>query len=310
MKLLTKQLGDSAIFKDLIVSNKLKSKLGNINFEEATVDHREISSEISTIERRMKHPTRMPVLNLYEQNKVIVINDKKLDLPSYLSVMAMQNREGEDKVLVDISRHTTKTKNITPIALFGLLQDALIIDEFKNEWNKYSGNVAFMSLSAIVYARLSVKILDKLYSVNLEPVNSDFYSYLFAKFFLLNMAGRSKSSTTDSIAHKACFNETSLKLLQEKEAEIQETNMYDSLVLMFQAVNQSPSYNVKFRSYFENFIRMYGDSTVLAMDYLPAFYQMIFSAAAGSNLAKDFIIERTIGDALLNKCYSSFSRLI
>lgn len=306
-----RNLKSSAVFNNLIMSDKLNSKLNSINFKEVIVPASDIASEMSTIERRVKHPTRIPIMDLYSKGKFIIINDRELDLPTYLSTIAMKGKNNEDFVLVDISKFTTSSKSISSGTLYALLQNAMITYKFNEDWNRLTSNASFIDLSANIYSQLSMKVLDKLYSINLQTVEADFVAFLLAKFFLINMAERNHSSTTDGIAHKACFNETNLHLIKEKEDALNtDGNLYKDLMSLFQALNSLPEYNIKFRSYFENFVRMYGDSTVMAMDYLPAFYQMIFSVAVTGSLNKEYTIEKAVGKPAILKCYSTFSRIV
>jgi len=54
---------------------------------------------------------------------------------------------------------------------------------------------------------------------------------------------------------------------------------------------------------------MYGESTLLAMDYLPAFLNMIFASIVGGNLNKEYIIDSVAGKTN-NKAFMEFSKLI
>ena len=55
---------------------------------------------------------------------------------------------------------------------------------------------------------------------------------------------------------------------------------------------------------------MYGESTALSLDYLPAFYQTIFSAAVSSTINKEFAIINTISVSTLTKAFANFTKLM
>ena len=55
---------------------------------------------------------------------------------------------------------------------------------------------------------------------------------------------------------------------------------------------------------------MYGESATLALDYLPAFYQTIFSAAVSATLNKEFAIINTISSPVLVKAFANFTKLM
>lgn len=308
---MAKRLIDSSVYKNLIASDKLEAKLRQIDFSKVNETKSMVSSEVNTIDTRIKYPTKNRIIELYNNNKIIIINDKEIGIPSYLSTLVMQSSTKEFKILSDISKLTTKSKNISVSTLFGVLQNAMIAYELNYDWDKYTSNPQLMISSAIIYSSLNLKIIDKLNSINSNSIESDFLAFLFAKFFLINMVGRVESAVTDSIAHSACFNDTTLKILQDKEKNLNlNGELYKDIIHLIQSISSLPEHKIKFRTFFENYIRMFGDSTVLAIDYLPAFYQMIFSVAVASNLNKEFAIEKTVSRQLITKCYSEFSRLI
>ena len=59
----------------------------------------------------------------------------------------------------------------------------------------------------------------------------------------------------------------------------------------------------------ENFTRMYGEGSLLALDYLPSFIQCICGAAIGGGLNKDYMYESVAGKIIQN-LYLTISKLV
>ena len=54
---------------------------------------------------------------------------------------------------------------------------------------------------------------------------------------------------------------------------------------------------------------MYGEGSLLALDYLPSFIQMISSSVIGGNLVKDYFIDSVSGKSN-NKIYVQFCSIL
>lgn len=307
---MTKRLKDSVLFGETLYSDKIKQSMRRIDFNNA-VRISDIQPELSVIEKRINQPTKFKILDLLYDGKIILIKDNLLDFPIYLSNLTFKNSNKETKSLVILNKYS-KTNNIVnnPTVLYGLLQNALIGYELENNWEKYKNNDGLMIHSAIAYSRLMSKIMDKLYSANLDLIYSDFLSFVFAKFFLLHMVGREDNDATDAMAYRAVFNKTSLSTIKSREVALDVDSLYLNIITLFNTLSSIPGQKIRFRTFLEHYIKMYGESTALSLDYLPAFYQTIFSAAVSSTINKEFAIINTISVSTLAKAFANFTKLM
>lgn len=307
---MTKTLKDSHVFNNLVVSDKLRSSLKKINVLRDRVPSVDLDADLAVIEKRATYPLKVAILEALQAGHICPVLNPDLGLPKYLNVLPFRDVDGKKKVIADFTKYAS-SKRISPAVntTFGILQNALISYKLDTDWDLYTSNAVLMVDSAVVYSRLATKVLDKLYSVNLDPFESDFISFILAKFFLLTVAGKPNSRLIDEAAHVACFNQTSLKLIKEREEDYDTDLLYESIITLFSSLNQSPRYNIKFRSFFENYVRMYGETTIMAIDYLPGFYHMIMSTVTASGIVKEFAVENVIGRQTLTKIYATFSRL-
>ena len=164
--------------------------------------------------------------------------------------------------------------------------------------------------SCIAYCKLAGKILDKLFAINIDPFRMDLLYFLLAKFFLINLCDRSNNETVDNIAYNSCcLNGSSLNLIKEEELNLNK-NLYQDIFKFFNTITSINSLStLNIRTFIENWTRMYGESTLLALDYLPSFLSFIYGTAINANIAKDYIVENTAGKAILES-YIEFGKLL
>lgn len=298
------------LFKNLIASTTLSTKLVKISQTEDRVPEADVASELLVIDRRLNYLTKYPVLDAYRSGKINLVVNKEQTVPNYLAVLPYQDHKKVTRTMVNLTSYTNKSGSINSNAqFFALMQNGVITQALATNWGRFTHNTELMRTSALVYSRLVNRVLDKLYSNNIDDMESDFTGFLFAKFFLLGIAGKAEGDLIDSLAYKAAFNKTSFQLIKERENEIGgEDLIYTDIFTLFTQLNTSEKHRIKIRTFIENFVRMYGESTILAIDYLPSFYHAIFSSQVNGNLAKDYIIENTSPD--ITSCYVAFSKLL
>lgn len=308
-KSMTKTLKDSEMFKQFINSSKLKGDLSRINFTTDLIDRSKISDGMSAIEKRLSYPGKMKVLELANPNKgkfYLVTNDK-LSIPSYLSVMPMSN--GKDvHVIVNLTNFIKRNGDIAVPTLYALLQNGLISYELITVWEKYTSKPVLMTHSLQVYVDMMMKVLDKLYGISSKQLEGDLVRFMLGKFFLLYMAGKSDNPQTNSMALKAMTGGTSPAAVERMESELP-GDPYVNIFTLFETIGSQFEYEISIRSIVENYARMYGDNSILSMDYLPSFYQTVFSSVVSGNIVKDYIIEN-VTKKTLTKLYSEFFQYV
>lgn len=306
-----KRLSDSVVFTKLVNNPDLinKMKLVTSNTDINILTPSDLPNEFNSIERRINYSTKGAILDKVKKGIIIIYEDEKTKIPTYLNTIPGRGINGDINIYTNVVRYRTRSGEIYPKTLFALLQNSLIMYELMKNWTKYTNNLDLMKLSSFIYSRMTTKILDKVFALDLDNFNSDFMSYIFAKFFLVNMCERTDNELNSQLAYKCCFNKSSFQLIQEFEQELPDTR-FDSIFELIDSLKLiSAVKTLNVRTFVENFVRMYGESSLLALDYLPSFYQSIFSAAIGGNLGKDYMFESVCGSQI-NKAYITFSKIV
>jgi len=306
-----KKLSDSVVFSKLINNKELITKMKTIATSNSVkcLGTGDLPNEFNSIERRINYSTKGPVMDKYLKGNIKLIDEPSFRLPSYITTIPGVGVNGDICVYCNVNRYKSRSGEIYPKKLFALMQNALINYELLKNWNKYTNNLELMKQSCFIYSRIVTKVLDKVFALDLNAFNSDFMSYIFAKFFLVNMCERTNNELNTQIAYSCCFNKSSLKLIEEFEMELPDTK-FDSifdLIESLQVIAAVKSINV--RTFIENFVRMYGEGALMFLDYLPSFYQVIFSSTIGGDLVKDYMFESVCG-SMITKSFTTFSKII
>lgn len=293
-------LNESELYRQL---NLDVTKLTKQIKSEHLVGQEQLSDSFSIIRTRINQASKNEVVDKLENGEIILLNSKEVKLPNFMPVLNIQG----NKALVNITPYIKSNMNITPNTLFGLAQAGLINIKVKKEANKIRNNAKLLIYSSQIYSRLTSKVMDKLYATNINKNDSDLISYMLAKFFLVSIIGRTNDEVTEQIAYKSCHNRTDFALIKEMENKFDGHASMLNIFSLFKEFKKHPNFN-KFssRSFIENFTKMYGETSILAIDHLPSFYTMIFSAYVNAGINKEFIILNAINDKIIINCYRSF----
>lgn len=315
-----KTLNDSTIFKELINGNKIRNTIKNVNILRDQIDNSRLTEQLMTIDKKYNFPLKHEVLNNLNTGKIKIIRNDDNAFPRYLNtVVKKENGVGNSLIsIVDITNFSTISRDnnsvsIQPKQLYALLQNATITLSLVNNWDRFVYNTSLVQWSSISYSKIVCKILDKMMGINISEERSDLVHYLVAKFFLRGVLGLPDAVSLDSIAIMSTYNGNTYEYLKEMEMNMltsYEGNPYDNIITFFKFLsNLETMKRLSFRTFMEQYLRMYGESTMLSLDYFPAFISMIFSTSVSSGLSKEYMIDFVGGKSNI-KIISEFSKLI
>lgn len=306
-----KKITDSFVFNQLLKNENVKNSIKNLVIARDRIDTNAIDEQLLIISKKMRFAGKDTVADLVNNNKIIPLYNPNLSLPKYLNSFLKLDQSGMPVALVDLTNFSRVSSegisDIYPKTLFALLQNGAITYELNNNWNRYTTNINIVKNSSIIYSKIVGKVLDKLYAIKIDSFRSDLIHFLLAKFFIINLCDRLATDNTDRIAYMSCFNESSFDLIVA-EASSFSVEAFNSLDGFIKELSKFGMKNLNIRSFIENYARMYGETTLLSLDYLPAFLGMIFGVAINGNLAKDYIIEGLCGKQI-ELLYPEFFKL-
>jgi hypothetical protein len=226
----------------------------------------------------------------------------------------LYNNNGKAVSLVNLTIYGSKDRdgnfNIDTRQLFAILQTGSILLGCFEKWNAITMNQTVSKLGSQLYSKIFTKVLDKMFAVNLDPIKADKINFITAKFFLLNVLGKSNSETVTNLAYSVCQNNTTRATILAFEAGLPQT-MYNRLDDFIQAISLHVDgcHSLTVRTFLDSYIKMYGMSAIFALEYFPFFCHMLFSVAVGAHLNSEYLIENLIGKDL-DKFYNEVSNII
>jgi hypothetical protein len=161
-------------------------------------------------------------------------------------------------------------------------------------------------LGALIYSRMFVKILDRMFAVNYNPIVADKLKYIAAKFYMLNLLERSESDTVNNIAYSTCTNGTTRHTIDEFNAEFPTVayQRLDSFITQIQIYFANLS-SLTVRTFLDTSFKMYHPAIMFAWEYFPMFVHVVASVVIGAHLVNDGTLETVIGKEA-DKFYNDF----
>lgn len=314
-----KTLGQSYLFQEIVKNDKCMNAIKNLNISNA-IDLNRLHDVLSTIDMRVRSILKDDVLTMLKNDKIILLNTDRSDrLPRYLTTISKKsnNTSKNYDYYVELSyniRNVNKnTGNIDIFAtdLYTLLESAYINFCLQNAWNQVANNMNIMLWGSRAYSRLMGKILDKQYAVYYESSKRDVVHFMLAKFFIMNMCGYEDITETviDNIAVRQSV-ELKLPDIKAILGNTEKSNTYDNIYNLFECMKQIHGLQkLNIRSFVENYVRMYGESSLMSIDYLPAFLYMIHGTLQNSSIYRSYVIN-TVVEREASKLVIEFGKLV
>lgn len=276
-----------------------------------SVQKEEILEQINVIQRRFKYVSKNLVIDELEKGNIIPVFNETSKIPVFIPPWLIQ--EGNTiKSVVDISGYSKKDgdyQNISNKHLFALLQNALVINKLFYNENKILMNVTITKALTKIYTRMVLRVFDRLYSLNLDPLRADQCAYMVGKFFQIYLMGKTDNETTRAIAFDCCKNETPRFVIDKIESEF--SINYESFPDFLTDIsdNVSKISLLTIRKFIETWSGMYGETTMFASESFHCFLCSIFSANVSAGINNESVIN-SLAAKNIQDAYLEFFRLI
>lgn len=309
-----KLLKDTFLFEYLDKSIGLKGKMTSYQSVLDDLPADLLEEDLRTIQRRFNFPTKNKVISDLSASRIVpVLNRERISLPASLPAYLMV-RNGRPTAIVNFTPYVNKNAEGTelygdPRQMFALMQTGTILMGCYEKWNTIAANQEICKTGCLIYAKLLAKVIDKLYATNLDPFKSDKVRYIAAKFFLVNLLGKPNSDTVRNIASTVCKTMTAnaVEAFDQSLPEHGFDNLEELIDLI--SVHIEGCSSLEIRTFVRVWTQMYQPSTLLATEYLPYFFHMIFSVSVGAHLNNEVVIDSLLGKDI-DKLYNAVSNII
>ena len=309
-----KRLTDTFLFDMIDKKNNVKDKLVNVSIQNDAVSEEDLDDNIRIIKRRFNHLLKSKMIKDFEGNDIIVVYnpDTLIEIPTAFPSW-LYNNDGNVTSIVNITKYASMSRegilDIDNRTLFALMQSGTISRELYFNWNKVNMNMEVLKLSSKIYTQLFSKVLDKLYGIGLNELHADQLNYVVSKFFLIHLMEKGKTQLVDDLAYNNCFNGSTKAGISDVDANFPD-DAYDSLERFIEVISEELNglSKLNMRTFLHEWMIMFGESTIMALEYVPALFTMVFSSMISAHINKEYIIENVVGNDTV-KLYNKISNL-
>jgi len=287
----------------------------NMESEINHLDLKDLAYFIDLIDRRFNFAMKSSVLADLKNGFIIpVFNKKNIGLPTYIPCMG--TFKGRDAVIFANLTHygflnKSKSFEIDTKKLFSILQTSYLLRQLVTiPWKKVSLNLTIMKAGSYIYSLMFSKLLDKMFALNIDPIQFDSARYLASKFFLINVLD--KGSEGMNVIDGISMNNTLGYLTKNTVTNFNFDNMdnFVNLDVFLQSLNNINNIrNLNTRIFLQEWIKMYGEGSLMALEYFPFFLHTVFSTYLSANMVNDFIIDPLVGKDI-SSLYTEMTKIL
>ena len=256
----------------------------------------ELEEQFILIKKYVKSALKIKVLKEVEDNNIRLLYAPD-DINKITSLPFIMSVEGGDligNVIVSSfgNRRQDGVVNVDYRKLYTLMESAFIAKRFLSNYNKYRNNMILVGASSM-YASMFVKPLNKKFNVHLDRNRENTIMFLAAKFYLKNLLGIQNEDIVFNTAMKACKTPNPL-ILKEADVVIDD-EAYKDLGTFLNALKEDKLNiglkNLTNRGYLEEYISLYGGSTVFGLEMLPYWLYIVNASISSMGLVNNFALE-------------------
>lgn len=256
----------------------------------------ELEEQFILIKKYVKSALKIKVLKEVEDNNIRLLYAPD-DINKITSLPFIMSVEGGDligNVIVSSfgNRRQDGVVNVDYRKLYTLMESAFIAKRFLSNYNKYRNNMILVGASSM-YASMFVKPLNKKFNVHLDRNRENTIMFLAAKFYLKNLLGIQNEDIVFNTAMKACKTPNPL-ILKEADVVIDD-EAYKDLGTFLNALKEDNLNiglkNLTNRGYLEEYISLYGGSTVFGLEMLPYWLYVVNASISSMGLVNNFALE-------------------
>jgi hypothetical protein len=303
-----KTLNDTFIFN--YYDKNLKSNIIKFIDSADEISYEDLKDDLYEIDKRFSFSLKPQIMTDLKSGKITPIynNSANLRMPSSIPAI-LTIKEGKLRCFVNLNNYATKNKEgkitIDTGKLFVLLQAGEVYALSYQYFPRIQRDTEIINYGSELYSKLFTNILNKKFAINLDENKSSQATFLTSKFFLINLLGKEPSEEIDNYALRNC-QITSPYVISGVNRAINVKD-YDKLETFIEALSKNIKGLEKLtvRAYLDNFINAYGPSSLFSLEFLPFFFNTVFSVIVGAFINQQYVLENLFGNTA-DKLYNRF----
>ena len=312
-----KSIRSTYLYSQLNKSGDFDNNIKTLIEKGVVPTNNELERQFSTINSYYKFPLKTNVMDAVEAGAVKPMMFPKgitaqHKIPSCLPFILMAGG-GDVKAIAIIDNYaafddTTNLVTIDPMKLYTFLETAYVARGIQKFFAQVRSNTTMYVDAANVYSHMFIRQLNKKFALNINKTAYQKVMYCAAKFFLINVLQLQESQMINNYALKNSPDvpETSIQriddVMHEAAAELGfEGNPYKDISAFISSLARSAYLiingldQITVREYTKEFISMFNNSVLFALEHLTYFIFNVFATVNGAFLNNQYIFKDVMG---------------
>ena len=271
--------------------------------------------------KRSKFQLLEKVLNAYELGDITLIYANNVKFTQSLPFFSVK-QNGKIRTFIFLNNYGTivedkknlnkKYLNIEMKTLYVLMEGAYVGHVYANTPMLFSRNYSFLKLCADIYTTMIIRILNKEFALSMDREAFAKINFLFAKFFLCNVANIQNSEISYNYARGLSIDLAGAIDFDTIDNQYENSNIQNMEDLINLVKTVSPRVSGLSLKYFtQRYLNTFKAPAIYSMECLPYFLFTIEATLLGSFVVNQpFIYEAIKGVKGVRSFYSELLRVI
>ena len=293
-------MNDSFIYSMFNRSNEMQATLMKALQNGIKMDRSYIEEQILQLQRTKISPLIPTVLDAYFNGSIELIYVENVKLTKAIPFILHKSQAGlKASIFVSsfgVFDRENEILSIQAKTLYTLMETAFIALYMLKYPMKIQRNSLITKTINAVYVEMWMRILNKEFALTLDKVNHDKVAYAISKFFILHVVEIENKSAAENYAGSVAPNLSYAEIeILNDEFDKAEIGSLDTLIDFLKTLVPRMQ-RMTTRYFVERYINMYGQSSVLSIDYLPYMFLIMINTLLGT-----FIVNQpSISDIVKN----------
>lgn len=242
------------------------------------------------------------LVKILESNRVVLLYNSTGTVKALKTIVSKDLRNGtNDKVvyidctnLISVNKETGMYVCSNINVLISYIVDAMVALIYTEKPNYLVNHHVIRETGAAAFANVFTHIIDYICKVSIAGNNKDKCKYMAAKYYLVNILELDPNSDTVGTISKK------ISGLSDREIDVikvlADADCYDNIKTLIQSVAQVVKYpKLTIDIFMEKWMFKFGQGTMFAPEYFPAFSNMLTDAYVGAYINNQNTIEQIAG---------------
>lgn len=242
------------------------------------------------------------LVKILESNRIVLLYNSNGTIKALKTIVSKDLRNGtNDKVvyvdctnLISVNKETGMYVCSNINVLISYIVDAMVALIYTEKPDSLLNNHVIREVGASAFANLFTHIIDYICKVSIAGNNKDKCKYMASKYYLVNILGLDEQSDSVTTISKK------ISGLSDREIDVikvlSDEDCYNNIKEFIESVSQVVKYpKLTIDVFLEKWLFKYGQGTMFALEYFPAFSNMLTDAYVGAYINQQNTIEQIAG---------------